>query len=119
MFSAKFRDVALFRKLSSVALQQQASEFTADDIMRVVTAAAAFGSDANAKALMKHMNSALLGLDKKDLSPCHIGLIAASYAEVGGPSNPEVMQRLAAAAMTLEPWALNIEAMAHIVQVIL
>jgi len=113
---AKFRDVALFRKLSAVVLQQNPTAFASDDIMRVVTAAAAFGSDSNAKVLMNHMDTALLATAKNDLSPKHIGIIAASYAEVGGPSDPQVLQRLAAAAMTLEPWVLDIQAMAHIVK---
>jgi len=115
---AKFRDLALFRKLSAVALQQEPTAFSSDDIMHVVTAAAAFGSDAKAKALMNHMDTALLAIGKNDLSPQHIGIIAASYAEVGGPSDPQVLVRLSAAALTLEPWVLDIQAMAYIVKVL-
>jgi hypothetical protein len=79
---AKFRDVALFRKLSSVAIQHHAASFTADDVTRLVTASASLGADPLAKALMMHMDTALLELSKHDLSPQHIGLIAVSYAEV-------------------------------------
>ena len=115
---AKFRDLALFRKLSAVALQQEPTEFSSDDILHVVTAAAAFGSDSKAKALMNHMDTALLATGKNDLSPQHIGIIAASYAEVGGPSDPQVLVRLSAAALALEPWVLDIQAMAYIVKVL-
>ena len=66
---------------------------------------------------MNHMDSALVATGKNDLSPHHIGAIALSYAEVGGPSDAEVMGKLASAAMTLEPWVLEVDAMANIVKV--
>ena len=37
--------------------------------------------------------------------------------QVGGPANPEVLQRLSAAVLALEPWALDVEAAAQIVKV--
>ena len=114
---AKIRDVALFRKLSVVALQHEPASFSPDDMMRILRAASAFGSDPTAKALMKHMDTALLATPKNEMSPRHIGAIALSYAEVGGPSDGEVMRKLAAAAMTLEPWVLDVDAMAKIVKV--
>ena len=113
---AKVRDVALFRKLSAVMLEQEAADFTSDDMMRVVTAAAAFRSDSTAKALMNHMDAALLATSKNEVSAQHIGVIAAAYAEVGGPSNAQVLSMLSGAAMTLEPWVLDIEGMALIVK---
>jgi len=113
---AKLREVALFRKLSAVVLQHDATLFTSADISRVVTAAAAFGSDAKASALMKHMDTALLACAKNEVSPQHIGIIAASYAEVGGPADPQVLERLAGAAMTLEPWVLDTHDIALIVK---
>jgi hypothetical protein len=114
---AKFRDLSLFRKLAAVSLQQPVEALEAEDIMCLMTAAAAYGSDIQAKALMKHMDEALLSLPKNDLSPQQIGRIALAYAEVGGPSSPEVLQRLVAAAMTLEPWALDLVSVSYIVKV--
>jgi hypothetical protein len=114
--TAKLREVALFRKLSGVLLQHDATLFTSADISRVVTAAAAFGSDAKGAALMRHMDTALLACAKTQVSPQHIGIIAASYAEVGGPSNPHVLEWLSGAAMTLEPWVLDPRDMALIVK---
>jgi len=97
-------------------LQHEPASFSPDDMMRVLRAASAFGSDPIAKALMRHMDTALLATPKNDLSPHHIGAIALSYAEVGGPSDAEVMRKLAAAAMMLEPWVLEVDAMANIVK---
>jgi hypothetical protein len=114
--TAKLREVALFRKLSGVLLQHDATLFTSADISRIVTAAAAFGSDAKAAALMRHMDTALLACAKTQVSPQHIGIIAASYAEVGGPSNPQVLEWLSGAAMALEPWVLDPRDMALIVK---
>lgn len=114
---AKVRDALLFRKLAAVVLKHDAASFSPDDMMRILKAAAAFGSDPTAKALMNHMDSALLATAKNDLSPQHIGAIALSYAEVGGPADAEVLAKLASAAMTLEPWVLEVDAMANIVKV--
>jgi hypothetical protein len=114
---AKVRDAVLFRKLAAVTLQHDSAAFTPDDIMRILKASSTFGSDPTAKALMNHMDSALVATGKNDLSPHHIGAIALSYAEVGGPSDAEVMGKLASAAMTLEPWVLEVDAMANIVKV--
>ena len=114
--SARLRDLSLFRKLSAVVLRQEPTAFAAADIMRVVSAAAAFGSDAQAKRLMVYMDTALLALPDKNLSPEQIGRIALAYAEVGGPNDRQVLQRLSAAAMTLEPWALDIASISYIVK---